>query len=173
MYVSSLLHPPFIPTGLYQEYIAYDDSLPPSSVIFDFFCVLDTFADKMTNTLDQETTISHATTLKALDAILHDFGLERSNGKSCIELRGSIPALEQTKSRHINMSLVGAVPALANAIAATQIFEARGGEPQTIAIDLQRSHNYLDPDIGMTPTINGQVVLQSANAVSLHMLKSS
>lgn len=96
-------------------------------------------------------------TLELLDKILKDFGLSHSNGKSTIELQGALPDIEQTKSQNIHMSLIGAIPSLANAVAATQIYEARGGEPQTIAIELQRSHNYLDPDIGMTPTLNGQV----------------
>lgn len=107
---------------------------------------------------------SQRITFKVLDDILHDFGLSRKNGKSSIELLGAIPDAQQTNSQHINMSLIGAVPSLANAIVASQIFEARGGEAQSIAIDLQRSHNYLDADIGMTPTINGQasslIVLQ-------------
>jgi hypothetical protein len=46
---------------------------------------------------------------------------------------------------------------LANAVAATQIYEARGGPPQKIQADLRKGHNYIDPDTGMTPTINGQV----------------
>ena len=80
-----------------------------------------------------------------------------SNGKSQVLLQGSIPAIRLTKSEHINMSLIGAIPSLANAIAATQIYEARGGAAQSVSVDLQRAHSYLDPDIGMTPTINGQV----------------
>ncbi|KXT08328.1 hypothetical protein AC579_923 [Pseudocercospora musae] len=72
------------------------------------------------------------------------------------ELLGSMPEIKQTNSEHINLSLIGAVPSLANAIVATEIFEARGGESQKITVDLQRSHNYIDPDIGMTPKINGQ-----------------
>lgn len=100
---------------------------------------------------------SHAIVLELLDTILDDFGLSRSNGKSSIELRGSIPVVSETKSERINMSLIGAIPSLGNAIVATQIFEARKGESQTIEVDLQRAHNYLDPDIGMTPSINGQV----------------
>ncbi|KAK4498623.1 hypothetical protein PRZ48_011282 [Zasmidium cellare] len=107
---------------------------------------------------DAEAATSQRITLELLDTILRDFGISRSNGKSNIEIRGAIPSIEQTKSQHINMSLIGAVPSLADAIIATQIFEARGGDPQTIAIELQRSHNYLDPDIGMTPTINGQEI---------------
>ncbi|KAF2174289.1 hypothetical protein M409DRAFT_16552 [Zasmidium cellare ATCC 36951] len=107
---------------------------------------------------DSEAATSHRITLEILDTILNDFGVSRANGRSTVELRGALPNIEQTKSQHINMSLIGAVPSLANAIVATQIFEARGGDPQTIAIELQRSHNYLDPDIGMTPTINGQEI---------------
>lgn len=116
---------------------------------------------------EQEAEVSRGITLKVLDDVLHDFGLARHNGRSSIDLIGAIPAIQETKSQHVNMSLVGAVPSLANAIAATQIYEARGGQPQTIAIDLQRSHNYLDPDIGMTPTINGQVRDRSMNIHSM------
>ena len=111
--------------------------------------------------LDHEAQLSHDITLKVLDTILQDFGLVRSNGKSEVKLLRSILAIEEINSRYINISLIGAVPSLTNGIAATQMFEARGGEPQTITIDLQRSHNYLDPDIGMTPTVNGQVSVQS------------
>jgi hypothetical protein len=71
---------------------------------------------------------------------------------------GGIPALPSTKSEKINLSLIGAIPALANAVAATQVYEVRGGKKQTIEIDLRRGHNYIDPDIGMTPSINGQVI---------------
>ena len=71
---------------------------------------------------------------------------------------GGIPALSSTNSENICLSLIGAIPALANAVAATQINEARGGKSQTIEIDLRRGHNYIDPDIGMTPSINGQVI---------------
>ena len=48
--------------------------------------------------------------------------------------------------------------AVANAVAATQIYEARGGKPQDIEVDLSRGHNYLDADTGMTPTLNGQEI---------------
>ena len=109
------------------------------------------------STTADEADISRNVSIKILDEILEDFGLDRSNGSSTINLIGSIPAAEQTRSEHINMSLIGAVPSLANAVAATQIFETRSGHAQTIEVDLQRSHNYLDPNIGMTPTINGQV----------------
>ena len=109
------------------------------------------------STTDHEAETSRDVTLKILDEILEDFGLDRNNGSSTINLVGSIPAPQQTRSEHINMSLIGAVPSLANAVAATQIHEARSGDSQCIEVDLQRSHNYLDPNIGMTPTINGQV----------------
>jgi hypothetical protein len=107
--------------------------------------------------LDNHEEVSHQVTMKILDDILEDFGLARSSGLSLVELIGSFPKISETKSEYLHMSLVGAVPSLANAIAATQIYEARGGSPQTIQLDLRRSHNYLDPDIGMTPSINGQV----------------
>ena len=107
--------------------------------------------------MNREAKMSRDITLKILDEILEDFGLDRNNGSSTINLVGSIPDVQQTRSEHINMSLVGAVPSLANAVAATQIFEARSGDTQSIEVDLQRSDNYLDPNIGMTPTINGQV----------------
>ena len=96
-------------------------------------------------------------TLRLLDSILDDFGISRADGRSEIRLVGTIPDTQHTNSQHINMTLVGAVPSLANAVVACQIFEARGGEAQSITVDLRRSHNYLDPDIGMTPTINSQV----------------
>lgn len=96
--------------------------------------------------------------LQSLDDILHDFGLSRKPDGSQIHFVGAIPALSSTNSEKINLSLIGAIPALANAVAATQINEARGGERQTIEIDLRRGHNYIDPDIGMTPSINGQVL---------------
>lgn len=43
-------------------------------------------------------------------------------------------------------------------VTAAQIFEAGGGDQQTIEIDLRRGHNYIDPDIGMTPSLNGQEI---------------
>ena len=100
---------------------------------------------------------SHATALDSLDEILAVFGLERRQDGSRIEFLGDIPDVRQTKSENINLSLIGSIPAAANAIAASQIYEFRGGKPQSIEVDLSRGHNYLDPDIGMTPTINGQV----------------
>jgi hypothetical protein len=102
---------------------------------------------------------SQGIALQSLDEALRDFGLSRKSDGSQIRFVGGIPALSSTKSEKINLSLIGAIPALANAVAATQIYEARGGEKQTIEIDLRRGHNYIDPDIGMTPSINGQVNL--------------
>nr|POF26036.1 acetyl-coa:oxalate coa-transferase [Quercus suber] len=123
--------------------------------------------------MDQEVKVSHKIVLKVLDNILHDFGLARRNGSSSVELLGAIPAVEGTKSTHINMSLAGSIPALANAIVATQIFEARGGCLQSITVDLQRAHNYLDPDIGnpflggIYETSDGRHVVPSAVYVDL------
>jgi len=74
-----------------------------------------------------------------------------------VKFVGRIPSLKSTHSEKINFTLIWAIPACANAVAAAQIYKARGGSAQEIEIDLRRSHNYLDPDIGMTPTINGQV----------------
>jgi hypothetical protein len=101
--------------------------------------------------------ISSRLALSVLDEILRDFGLSRHKTGSSVSFVGSIPSLASTKSQRINLSLIGSIPALANAVAATQIYEARGGEPQHVEIDLRRGHNYIDPDIGMTPTVNGQV----------------
>jgi hypothetical protein len=100
---------------------------------------------------------SHAYVLTKLDTILTDFGLLRKEHGSGISFKGEIPAASATSSQKIDLSLIGTIPALANAVAATQIYEARGGVTQTIEVDLQRGHNYIDPDIGMTPSINGQV----------------
>jgi len=90
--------------------------------------------------------------------VLTDFGVSRRTDGSSVTFVGEIPALKETKSQKINLSLIGSIPAGANALVATQIYEARGGQPQTIELDLRRGHNYIDPDIGMTPTINGQVL---------------
>src|ERR1700744_1817099 len=102
---------------------------------------------------------SHRIATQALDEILSDFGLARTTTGSRVVFENEIPALTSTKSQNINLSLIGSIPATANALAATQIFEARGGRPQEVKIDLARGHNYIDPDIGMTPTVNGQVRL--------------
>jgi hypothetical protein len=100
---------------------------------------------------------SHAYTLNKLDTILTDFGLSRKKDGSSIHFVGEIPAASATSSQKIDLSLIGTIPALANAVAATQIYEARGGAAQKVTVDLRRGHNYIDPDIGMTPSINGQV----------------
>lgn len=93
------------------------------------------------------------------EALLRDFGVNLSNQGSKVIFTGGIAALEATKSERILLSLVGALPAAANALLAAQIFELRGGQAQTITVDLQRGHNYIDPNIGMNPTINGQVCI--------------
>ena len=95
--------------------------------------------------------------METFDQLFNDFGLFRNDAKSTVVLESEIPAFEQTKSQKINLSLIGSLPATANALAAAQIYEARGGEPQQVSVDLSRGHNYVDPDIGMTPSINGQV----------------
>ncbi|KAF2665907.1 CoA-transferase family III [Microthyrium microscopicum] len=102
--------------------------------------------------------LSHSIALNVLDEVLEDFGLSRKANGTTILFTGDIPSQESTKSQIINLSLIGSIPALANAVAATQIYEARGGQAQNIDIDLRRGHNYIDPDIGMTPTINGQEI---------------
>jgi len=95
--------------------------------------------------------------METFDYLLADFGLSRNNAKSTVVLEGEVPAFAETKSHKINLSLIGSFPATANALAAAQIYEARGGKPQKVRVDLTRGHNYVDPDIGMTPSINGQV----------------
>jgi hypothetical protein len=104
---------------------------------------------------------------QALDEILADFGVSRRPDGSSVTFVGRIPALMETKSQKINLSLVGSIPAGANALVATQIYEARGGQPHNIELDLRRGHNYIDPDIGMTPTINGQVFTCSLESSSI------
>jgi hypothetical protein len=141
-----------IATNLVVDYVLFQDP----NLLLSFLSLIKP-TNKSSLDMDRECEISREITLQLLDEILNDFGLARKNGNSSVQLLGAIPGHQQTKSEHINMSLVGAVPSLANAIVATQIFEARGGQPQSITVDLQRSHNYIDPDIGMTPTINGQV----------------
>lgn len=101
--------------------------------------------------------LSNAVAFSLLDTILDDFGVQRLSHGSSVEFVGDVPRPNTANNEHINLSLVGAIPPLANAVVATQIYEARGGRPQKIEVDLRRSHNYLDPDTGMTPTINGQV----------------
>lgn len=87
-----------------------------------------------------------------------DIYLPNTNEGPEVLFTGAIPPPAATHSQKLNLSLVGSIPALANAVAAAQIFEARGGARQTVTIDLRRGHNYIDPGIGMTPTINGQEI---------------
>lgn len=105
-------------------------------------------------------TSTQTTAYKILDAILDDFGLQRNSHGSSVKFVGEVPGFSAKFNDNINLSLIGAIPSLANAVAATQIYEARGGQSQTIEVDLRKAHNYLDPDTGMTPTINGQVSIQ-------------
>jgi len=103
---------------------------------------------------------THQVALQSLYDILDDFQIPRPSPRSGpqIVFKGAIPPPEQTKSQKFSMSLIGAIPSLANAVTAAQIFEARTGARQTVEVDLHRSHNYTDPDFGMTPTVNGQEV---------------
>jgi len=101
---------------------------------------------------------THEVVFSVLDTVLGDFGLRRKEHGSHVELIGDVPGVQAgVVDQKLSLSLTGTVPALANAIAATQIYEARGGSPQKIQVDLRKGHNYLDPDTGMTPTLNGQV----------------
>lgn len=103
---------------------------------------------------------SHGIAAQALSDILVNFNIPHptdGNGPQ-IKFKGTIPPPEETKSEKICLSLVGGIPALACAVTAAQIFEARGGNRQTVEIDLRRGHNYIDPDIGMTPSLNGQEI---------------
>lgn len=106
---------------------------------------------------DESGSASHAIAHHLLRTILTDFGLAQRKNGSAVTFIGEIPSLAETNSGKINLSYIGAIPSLANAIVATQIYEGRGGRPQEITLDLRKAHNYLDPNIGMTPTINGQV----------------
>ena len=108
-------------------------------------------------------TPSQAETLEVLDTILGDFALHRDSHGSVVDFTGDRPKPSTVKGDKLDLTLIGAVPALANAVAATQIYEARGGRPQKIEVDLRRGHNYIDSDIGTTPTINGQVSALPAN----------
>ena len=97
---------------------------------------------------------------RTLANILLDFDISApSAGKGPrIVLTGAIPPPTKTRPENINLSLIGTIPSLANAVTAAQIFEARGGASQDVEVDLRRGHNYIDPDIGMTPAINGQEI---------------
>lgn len=93
-----------------------------------------------------------------LDKILENFGCSNSSAKSHVRFIHGFPPTSQTKSTDIHLSLIGAIPSAANALMAARILEHRGGPAQEIEIDLRRSHNYIDPDIGMTPSIWGQEI---------------
>lgn len=99
---------------------------------------------------------SVATAIEALGGYLSEFGITIT--EDAVSFVGRIPPPEQTHSEKFNLSLIGAVPSVANAAIAAQIYEARGGAPQTVEADLRRGHNYIDPDIGMTPSLNGQEI---------------
>ncbi|TLD22629.1 uncharacterized protein E2P81_ATG07822 [Venturia nashicola] len=90
---------------------------------------------------------------KTLTAILADFGLDKEQERrkfgSKVNFVGQIPSVEKTGSEKINLSLVGAVPAAANALAASWIFEGRGGGEQVVDVDVGRGHNYIDPDVDL------------------------
>ncbi|KUL82854.1 hypothetical protein ZTR_09209 [Talaromyces verruculosus] len=110
--------------------------------------------------MTQKTEASHLAALQVLETILDDFNIPRptpGRGPKVI-FTNTVPPPEETKSQKINLSLIGAIPSLANAVAAAQILEARGGPTQEVDVDLRRGHNYIDPDIGMTPSLNGQEI---------------
>lgn len=104
---------------------------------------------------------------QALASILTDFKLEQEQKEyaSRVNFIGEVPNVANTNSQKINLSLVGAVPAAANALVAGWIFEERGilkergGRKQVVEVDVGRGHNYIDPDVGMTPSLNGQVCI--------------
>ncbi|KAK5414659.1 hypothetical protein LTR06_004474 [Exophiala xenobiotica] len=100
--------------------------------------------------------IAHQT----LRDVLEDFGIPETTSTHGpdVVFTGAIPAYSTTQSEKINLTLIGTIPSTANAIAAAHIYEHRGGCRQKIEVDLRRGHNYIDPDIGMTPTINGQEI---------------
>ncbi|OQV04844.1 hypothetical protein CLAIMM_09668 [Cladophialophora immunda] len=93
-----------------------------------------------------------------LDTILADFGASNSLAKSTVRFTHGFPPVSQTKGTDIHLSLIGAIPSAANALLAARMLELRGGPAQEIEIDLRRSHNYIDPDIGMTPCVWGQEI---------------
>ncbi|THV78571.1 hypothetical protein D6D29_07569 [Aureobasidium pullulans] len=103
-------------------------------------------------------TSSQDVAYSALVDLLADFGLDHSQADSRIQFVDNIPPKAATKSQHIKLTLVVAILSAANALVAARIFEQRGGEPHAITIDIRKSHNYIDPDIGMTPSINGQEI---------------
>ncbi|GIZ46184.1 hypothetical protein CKM354_000932200 [Cercospora kikuchii] len=97
---------------------------------------------------------------QTLQDVLDDFGIKLPSQDQHfgVDFPHPIPPPEETNSEKLNLSLVGAIPACANAIVAAAIFQGRGGGAQRVEIDLRRGHNYIDPDIGMTPSLNGQEI---------------
>lgn len=100
---------------------------------------------------------SHRVARSLLKMLLNDFGMG-DNQEICanVVFEGDMPSLASTNSQHLLLSLIGAIPATANALVAAHIVELRGGQGQKVTVDLRRGHNYIDPNIGMIPTINGQ-----------------
>ncbi|KAH7400276.1 CoA-transferase family III domain-containing protein [Cadophora sp. MPI-SDFR-AT-0126] len=91
-----------------------------------------------------------------LDKLLANFGASRENGKSTIIFTNPVsPSFHGSK---INLSLVGSIPSTACAVLASQIHESRTGQSQIITTDLSRGSSYIDPDEGMTPSLNGQEI---------------
>lgn len=116
---------------------------------------------------------SAATALEALGGYLSEFGITLP--EDAVSFIGSIPPPEETHSEKFNLSLVGAIPSVANAVVAAQVFEARGGAPQKVEADLRRGHNYIDPDVGMTPSLNGQEItldLVAGNPFTLNIFET-
>jgi hypothetical protein len=105
-------------------------------------------------------TSTQTTAYKILDMMLDDCSGQRNSHGSSVKFVGEFPGFRAKFNDKINLSLIGAIPSLANAVAATQRYKARGGLSQTIEVDLRKVHNHLNPDTGMTPTINGQVSIQ-------------
>jgi hypothetical protein len=104
---------------------------------------------------------SQAAAHQSLTDLLKEFDIpaqETGDAGPDVRFEGAIPAPSTTHSQKLNLTLVGSIPALANAVTAAKIFEARGGQRQTVSVDLRRGHNYIDPGVGMTPTVNGQEI---------------
>ncbi|PVH87116.1 CoA-transferase family III [Cadophora sp. DSE1049] len=93
-----------------------------------------------------------------LDKLLADFGASRENGKSTVKFTNPLPPSSTHQSSKINLSLAGSIPSTACVVLASQIHEARTGQSQTITTDLSRGGSYIDPDEGMTPSLNGQEI---------------
>lgn len=87
-----------------------------------------------------------------------DIFIPKSTGGVDVVFHSALPDPQTTESEKLNLALIGAIPAAANAVTAAEIFRCRGGPGQRVEVDLRRGHNYIDPDIGMTPTLNGQEI---------------